>query len=88
MKLNQWRLPGVWLYFSRRAMLEGVSALNAQLTWHGRLRRRLKDWALRTWCRLRTGHNIVVQRWGTIKKDDGEWHMGCQHCPLFWVEAD
>ena len=80
---------GVRLYASRRAMTMNVDELTSMAIGQGRWYRWLRDTWLRIKCRLTGGHYITSQRWWDGKNfNNGEWHVGCRRCPLFWVKSD
>jgi hypothetical protein len=84
--MKNYRYPGVLSYYNRRVLLTDINALITETRW-SRLWQRVRDRLHIWWCGLVTGHLILPQRWhreGDFK--DGEWHVGCQRCPLFWVE--
>lgn len=74
-------------YYSQHAASMSVTELNDLALGRGRFRRWLRDLWLRIKCRLTGGHRVVRRRWQKVDDfNDGEWHVGCAKCPLFWIE--
>ncbi len=73
-------------YYSQQASAASVEDLNDLITGRGSWGRGLRDLWLRLKCRLTGGHYMTKRRWhrkGDFK--DGEWHVGCRQCPVFWI---
>lgn len=75
------------LYYARRALTVDLNELLPDNPWRRRWRE-FRDRIAIARCGVR-GHRMVALRWHRKGNyADGEWHLGCRDCPLFWIQQD